>query len=62
MSRVIKEIADGHTLHRIAKDAVITELAKSGFVLEAEADFLANAEDDGSELSRGTTNRMGIEV
>ncbi len=48
----------GHTLHRIAKDAVIAELAKGGFVLEAEADFLANAEDDGSEPSRGTTNRM----
>ncbi len=51
----------GHTLHRIAKDAVIAELAKGDFVLEAEADFLANAEDDGSKLprdTRGTTNRM----
>ncbi|MBO6505176.1 MAG: class I SAM-dependent methyltransferase [Kordiimonadaceae bacterium] len=48
----------GHTLHRIAKDAAIAELEKGGFVLEAEADFLANAEDDGSELSSGTSNRM----
>ena len=53
----------GGTLHRIDPAVVITNLGQAGFVLEDEADFLRNPEDDYSknvfdESVRGKTDRF----
>lgn len=52
----------GATLHRIDPVAVQREVEAAGFVLEAEASFLANPDDPKDqpfwELERGTTDRF----